>query len=40
VVTETGFENFSSFVPFEIEAIETLIKETGVLQKNSQQILS
>jgi len=33
VVTETGFENFSSFVPFEIDEIEKLMKEPGVLQK-------
>ena len=33
VVTETGFENFSAFVPFEIDEIEKLMKETGVLQK-------
>lgn len=33
VVTESGFENFSFFVPFEIEEIEKLMKEQGVLQK-------
>jgi Xaa-Pro aminopeptidase len=32
VVTETGFENFSAFVPTEIEDIEKLMKEEGVLQ--------
>ncbi len=33
VVTETGFENFSSFVPFEIEDIEKLMKRDGVTDK-------
>ena len=33
VVTDNGFENFSGFVPTEVEAIEKLIKEDGVLQK-------
>ncbi len=33
VVTETGFENFSSFVPFEIEEIEKLMKKDGVTDK-------
>lgn len=37
VVTETGFENFSAFVPFEIEAIEKLMREEGVLQKISEE---
>lgn len=33
VVTETGFENFPAFVPVEIEEIEKLMTEEGVLQK-------
>ncbi len=32
VVTEDGFENFSSFVPTEIEDIEKLMQEEGILQ--------
>ena len=31
VVTETGMENFSDFVPVAPEAIEALMKEQGVL---------
>jgi Xaa-Pro aminopeptidase len=33
VVTETGWENFSGFAPVEIEEIEALIREEGVLEK-------
>ena len=33
VVTEDGFENFSSFVPFEIEKIEKLMNKDGVIEK-------
>jgi Xaa-Pro aminopeptidase len=32
VVTETGVENFTEFMPNEIEEIEALMKEEGVLQ--------
>jgi Xaa-Pro aminopeptidase len=32
VVTETGVENFTDFMPNEIEEIEALMKEEGVLQ--------
>lgn len=32
-VTETGVENFSDFVPAELDEIENLMKEEGVLQK-------
>ncbi len=37
VVTESGFENFSGFVPTEIEDIEKLMKEEGILQKRPAQ---
>jgi len=37
VVTDTGFENFSLFVPYEIAEIEKLMKEEGVLQKVAPQ---
>ncbi len=33
VVTENGWENFSGFAPVEIEDVEALIRETGVLEK-------
>jgi Xaa-Pro aminopeptidase len=32
VVTETGVENFTDFLPDEIEEIEALMKEEGILQ--------
>lgn len=37
VVTETGCENFSGFVPTEIEELENLMKDDGVLQKKPAQ---
>ena len=33
LVTETGYENLSSFVPIEIEAIEKLVAEPGMFEK-------
>jgi Xaa-Pro aminopeptidase len=33
LVTETGYENLSGFVPMEIEAIERLMAETGMFEK-------
>ncbi len=33
VVTETGVENFTDFLPMELEAIETLVQEKGIVQK-------
>jgi Xaa-Pro aminopeptidase len=33
VITETGYDNMSGFVPIEIDAIEKLMKEPGVAQK-------
>lgn len=32
LVTENGAENLSGFVPMEIDAIEALMKEEGLLQ--------
>ena len=33
LITETGYENMSAFVPTEIEAIEKLMAETGMFEK-------
>jgi len=33
LITETGYENMSSFVPIEIEAIEKLMAEPGMFEK-------
>jgi Xaa-Pro aminopeptidase len=33
VVTETGYENFTDFLPTKLEEIEKLMKEEGVVQK-------
>ena len=33
VMTETGYENLSAFVPVEIDAIEKLMAETGMFEK-------
>jgi Xaa-Pro aminopeptidase len=33
VVTEGGIENFTDFLPSELDEIERLVKEGGVLQK-------
>jgi len=33
VVTDTGVENFTSFLPMELDAIEKLVQERGVVQK-------
>ena len=33
VVTETGVENFTDFLPMELEAIEALVQEKGIVQK-------
>jgi Xaa-Pro aminopeptidase len=33
VVTDSGFENFSSFVPFEIDEIEKLMKKDGIIEE-------
>jgi Xaa-Pro aminopeptidase len=35
VITETGYENLSAFVPIEIDAIEKLMAEPGVFEKYS-----
>jgi Xaa-Pro aminopeptidase len=33
VVTESGFENFTAFLPSELDEIEKLVKQGGVVQK-------
>ena len=33
VVTEGGVENFTDFLPMELDALETLVREQGVVQK-------
>jgi Xaa-Pro aminopeptidase len=33
VVTETGYENFTHFIPMELDAMEALVKERGLVQK-------
>ena len=33
VVTETGFENFTHFIPMELDAMEAMVKEKGLVQK-------
>ena len=33
LITETGYENLSAFVPMEIDAIEKLMAETGMFEK-------
>jgi Xaa-Pro aminopeptidase len=33
VVTDAGVENFTDFMPSEIEEIEALMKEEGIVQK-------
>jgi Xaa-Pro aminopeptidase len=33
LITETGYENMSSFVPMQIDAIEKLMAETGMFEK-------
>jgi Xaa-Pro aminopeptidase len=33
VVTETGYENFTHFLPMELDAMEALVRETGIVQK-------
>jgi Xaa-Pro aminopeptidase len=33
LMTETGYENLSAFVPVEIDAIEKLMAETGMFEK-------
>jgi Xaa-Pro aminopeptidase len=33
VVTETGVENFTNFLPMELDAIEKLVQEKGIVQK-------
>jgi Xaa-Pro aminopeptidase len=33
VVTETGYENFTHFIPMELDAMEALVKEKGLVQK-------
>src|SRR5207247_9874113 len=33
VVTETGVENFTDFLPSELDAVEALVREKGVVQK-------
>jgi Xaa-Pro aminopeptidase len=33
VVTETGYENFTAFIPMELDAMEALVKEKGIVQK-------
>jgi hypothetical protein len=33
VVTETGFENFTDFLPMELDDMERLVLEKGIVQK-------
>jgi Xaa-Pro aminopeptidase len=33
VITETGYENFTHFLPMELDAMEALVKEKGIVQK-------
>ena len=33
VVTETGYENFTHFIPMELDAMEAMVKERGLVQK-------
>jgi len=33
VVTETGYENFTAFIPMELDAMEAMVKEKGLVQK-------
>lgn len=33
VVTETGVENFTAFLPAELDALEALVREPGIVQK-------
>ena len=33
VVTETGVENFTTFLPSELPAMEALVREQGIVQK-------
>ena len=33
LITDTGYENLSSFVPMEVEEIEKLIAETGFAER-------
>jgi Xaa-Pro aminopeptidase len=35
VVTETGFENFTDFLPMELDEMERIVLEKGVVQKVS-----
>jgi Xaa-Pro aminopeptidase len=39
VVTETGVENFTAFLPSELDALEALVREDGVVQKVPAQTL-
>jgi Xaa-Pro aminopeptidase len=40
VVTESGVENFTDFLPMELDAIEKLVQEKGVVQKIPAQVRS
>jgi Xaa-Pro aminopeptidase len=33
VVTETGYENFTQFLPMELDEMEALVREKGIVQK-------
>jgi hypothetical protein len=33
VVTETGVENFTDFIPMELDDMERLVREKGVVQQ-------
>jgi len=33
LITETGYENLSAFMPMEIDAVEKLMAETGMFEK-------
>jgi Xaa-Pro aminopeptidase len=33
VVTETGYENFTHFIPMELDAMEAMVREKGIVQK-------
>lgn len=37
VITPTGYENFTAFLPTELNDIETLVGKGGVLQKSPPQ---
>ena len=40
LMTETGYENLSAFVPIEMDAIEKLMTETGMFERNREPAVS